>query len=98
MSFSFSASGTPSEVIAKVGQEAAVTPECPQQFADAINNQLTRLPAGATVSLSAYGHTGWGSAQTKGEISLHATVNVEAVASVAAEPAPQPKSEPTDEA
>ena len=75
MSFSFSASGTPGEAIATVGQEAA-TKQVPQVFADAINNQLSALPADASVSVSAYGHTGWGSAQTSGEISLHATIQV----------------------
>lgn len=87
MSFSFTASGTPSEAIATVGQEAANTPQCPQAFADTINNQLTTLPADSSVSLSCYGHTGWGSAQTKGEISLHVTINVTAASHPGAEPA-----------
>jgi hypothetical protein len=76
MSFSFTASGTPAECIAKVGQDAAVAPQFPQAFADAINGQLSGLPADSSVSLSANGHTGWGEAQTRGEISMHVNINV----------------------
>lgn len=76
MSFSFTASGTPKEAIASVGHEAANQPQVPQAFADAINGQLSALPEDASVSISCYGHTGWGEAQTQGEISLHATINV----------------------
>jgi S-adenosylhomocysteine hydrolase len=76
MSFSFTASGTPAEAIATVGQEAANQPCCPQAFADAINGELGALPADSSVSISCYGHTGFGSAQTKGEIGLHVTINV----------------------
>jgi S-adenosylhomocysteine hydrolase len=86
MSFSFTASGTPAEAIATVGQEAAVS-ACPQEFADAINNQLSGLPADASVSISCYGHVGWGTAQTQGEIGLHATINVTAANHPSAEPA-----------
>lgn len=86
MSFSFSASGTPKEAIRRVGEQAAVAPQCPQAFADAINGQLSALPEDASVSLSAYGHTGWGEAQTQGEISLHVTINVTAAAHPSAQP------------
>jgi hypothetical protein len=76
MSFSFTASGTPKNCIATIGQQAAVSDSCPQAFADAINGELAALPERSHVSVSCYGHTGWGTAQTKGEISLHATINV----------------------
>lgn len=75
MSFSFTASGTPGEAIREVGQQAAVQ-QVTQAFADAVNDQLSRLPGDATVELTCHGHTGWGEAQTRGEISLHATIKV----------------------
>lgn len=87
MSFSFTAAGTPKQAIATVGQQAAVMPQCPQAFADAINGQLAGLPENATVDLQAYGHTGFGAAQTKGEISLHVTINVKAATHPEAQPA-----------
>lgn len=76
MSFSFTATGTPRQAIAEVGQQAANTPQVPQPFADAINNQLSALPDGASVTVTCHGHTGWGAAQTAGQISLHATIDV----------------------
>ena len=78
MSFSFSATGTPKEAIATVGQQAATQQQVPQEFADAINNQLSALPEDASISLSCHGHTGWGQAQTKGEISMHVSIQVTA--------------------
>lgn len=90
MSFSFSASGTPKQAIRIVGEEAAVAPQVPQAFADAINGQLAALPEDASVSLTAHGHTGWGVAQTKGEISLHLTISVTSAKHPTAE---QPSSE-----
>lgn len=76
MSFSFSVSGTPKTCIATVGQQAAVLDQCPNGFADALNDQLGRLPENAVVSGSIYGHTGWPEGQTSGEISLHANLSV----------------------
>lgn len=94
MSFSFSANGNPKNCIATVGQQAASTPQVPQEFADAISNQLSGLPAHASVSLSAYGHTGWGEGQTQGEISLHLTMQV----AVGPLPEDAPAAEEADEA
>lgn len=78
MSFSFTASGTPGEAIATVGKQAASAPQVPQEFADAINNQLSGLPADASVSLACHGHTGWAEAQTAGNISLHVEISITA--------------------
>lgn len=78
MSFSFKAAGAPQAVIAKVGAAAASAPQFPQAFADAINLQLDALPAHASVQLNTYGHTGWGEAQTAGEISMHVSMIVSA--------------------
>jgi hypothetical protein len=87
MSFSFTASGSPREVIAEVGRQAAQTPQIPQRFADALNEQLHGLPAEAEVTLSTYGHTGWQENATSGQISLHATADVRLVRPASAEAA-----------
>lgn len=83
MSFSFNAAGNKADLIAQVSKEAANTEQFPNQFADAINLQLDALPADAEATLVCYGHTGWTSGQTSGDISLHleiaARVNVTAV-------------------
>lgn len=76
MSFSFTTSGTPKQAIAEVGQQAANTPQIPQSFADAINEQLGGVPENASVTVSCHGHTGWGTAQTAGSISLHCEIGV----------------------
>lgn len=75
MSFSFTAAGTPKEVIAEVGKQAANQSGVPKGFADSINDQLSGLPDGAAVRLVCYGHTGWSDGQSD-DISLHATISV----------------------
>lgn len=72
MSFSFTASGNREAALATVGQQ----PSAPPEFVALIQSQLSLLPEDATVSLSAYGHTGWGKDQIAGEISLHCSINV----------------------
>lgn len=76
MSFSFNAAGTPKECIAEVGKQAASQPAVPNQFADAINSQLSRLPEDAEVTLVAFGDTGWHEGQNVGQLAMHATLDV----------------------
>lgn len=92
MSFSFQASGSPGDAIREVGQQAAIQ-KVPQEFADAINNQLAGLPKNAAVRVTAHGHTGWGEAQTSGTLSLHVDIEAVAHAPKAAEPAEEPEAE-----
>ena len=75
MSFSFTAGGSPTEVIAEVGRQTA-NPKFPPAFADTINAQLSGLPRDASVELAASGSTGWGEAQTSGTIHLSMSMNV----------------------
>lgn len=98
MSFSFNAAGTPSAVIAEVGKQAANLDQVPNAFADSINDQLSRLPGDAEVTLICYGHTGRSEGQSSGEISLHATISyrvtqpaakVERVVDPEAQPGPE---------
>lgn len=76
MSFSFTAAGSPKDIIAEVGRQAAALEQVPNGFADSLNDQLGRLPEDAEVTLSCYGHTGWHEGQTSGQISLHAQMDV----------------------
>lgn len=76
MSFSFTAQGSPKEVIAAVGQHAAAHDHMPNSFSDAINTELAVLPDDATVELSTHGHVGWSKDQTDGGINLHCTIRV----------------------
>lgn len=76
MSFSFAVDGNPSEVARELGRQAAVTPQLPRGFADALAEQLALLPQDAAVSLTCEGSTGWGEAQTRGEIKLNASISV----------------------
>jgi hypothetical protein len=75
MSFSFSTSGTPKEVIAEVGKQAANQPGVPSGFADSINDQLGQLPDDAQATLSAHGHTGYNPSMPSGHIILHAQID-----------------------
>lgn len=84
MSFSFQANGTPGDAIRTVGQQVAAQ-QAPQPFGDAINNVLSQLPKEAKVTLNAYGHTGWGEAQTRGSLNLHVDIDVVAQAPKAAD-------------
>ncbi|MEJ7831325.1 MAG: hypothetical protein WKF79_00285 [Nocardioides sp.] len=77
MSFSLTTNGSPGEVIREVSLQSANSPQIPQAFANAIIEQLTALPTNASVMLSAMGHTGWGNAQTRGQISMSATMEVQ---------------------
>lgn len=86
MSFSFTANGKPKDIIREVGQQAAVNPQLPQDFADAINLQLGQLPEDAAVGLTCHGHTGWGQAQTFGKIELHVELIITAMNHPAAKP------------
>lgn len=76
MSFSFTTSGTPKAAIAEVGKQAALLDQLPQAFADAINGQLSGLPIDSSVVVACHGHTGWGEAQTAGQISMVVSINV----------------------
>lgn len=76
MSFSFNAAGRPKDLIREVGDQAANLDQVPNQFADAINEQLAALPDDAECTLVCHGHTGWTENQTTGQISLHATLDV----------------------
>lgn len=75
MSFSFKTVGSPSAAIAEVGKQAANQPQVPQSFADAVNEQLGGLPGDSTVTVTCHGHTGWGTGQTAGRISLHVDID-----------------------
>lgn len=75
MSFSFTASGDPKQVIATVGKEAANQAGVPNGFADSINEQLGGLPEHAEVTLSVHGHTGSNAGQMQGNITLHAQID-----------------------
>lgn len=95
MSFSFNAAGSPKEVIAEVGKQAANLDQVPNGFADSINDQLGRLPEDAEVTLVCHGHTGWEKGQTTGQISMHATLDVRAApAAQKPEGAPSPEVQP----
>ena len=78
MSFSFTAQGTPAEAIATVAEVAEVDPGVPTALGDLINEQLSLLPTDAQIDLAASGHTGWGQAQTAGEINLSVVIKVKA--------------------
>lgn len=75
MSFSFTANGTPKEVIAENGKQAANQPGVPKGFADSINDQLASLPEQAEVTLSCHGHTGTNPGQMQGNLTLHAQID-----------------------
>lgn len=75
MSFSFSTSGSPKEVIAEVGKQAANQEGVPTGFADSINQQLGHLPKDAEVTLSVNGHTGFNPSVSHGHITLHAQLD-----------------------
>lgn len=76
MSFSFNASGAPGKVIDEVRQLAATTDEIPLAFADSVIVQLGLIPDQSKVGVRIKGHTGWGRAQTKGQINLHVEIDV----------------------
>lgn len=95
MSFSFTAAGTPNEVIRSAAEQAAPQ-QVPQPFMDAINGALSSVPTDAEVTLVAHGHTGWAEGQRSGQLSLSATMDVRLaqVAPPEASPdAPQPGAE-----
>lgn len=75
MSFSFTAAGTPKDIVAEVGRQAANTESFPQNFADAVNDQLARLPEDVETTLSCYGHTERNPGQLQGNILLHAQID-----------------------
>lgn len=75
MSFSFTAAGTPKEVIAVVGKEAANQPGVPKGFADSVNDQLSGLPDDCEATLSCHGHTGTNDGQLQGNLTLHAQID-----------------------
>lgn len=76
MSFSIIARGTPKGAIATLSKQAANNPQVPQEFTDAVNNQLSGLPEDCHVEVNFTGHTGWAEGQTAGQISLRATIDV----------------------
>lgn len=75
MSFSFSTSGTPKEVIAEVGQQAASQAGVPQGFADSMNSLIGQLPDDYEVTLSANGRTVFDRSTANGQLTLQAQVN-----------------------
>lgn len=74
MSFSFTAAGTPKELIAEVGKQTGPT-GAPRGFIDAVNDQLSRLPEDAEVTVSLSGHTERVAGQISGGITLHAQLD-----------------------
>lgn len=75
MSFSFTAAGTPKEIIATVGKEGANNEALPNAFADAVIGQLERLPDDVETTLSCYGHTERNPGQLSGNLLLHAQID-----------------------
>lgn len=75
MSFSFTAAGTPKEIIATVGKEAANNAAMPNSFGDAVIGQLERLPDDVETTLSCYGHTERNPGQMQGNLLLHAQID-----------------------
>lgn len=76
MSFSFTAAGSPREVIRSAAEQAAPLSQVPQPFMDAVNGQLSALPDDAEVTLVCHGHTGWADGQRSGQLSLNAQIDV----------------------
>lgn len=80
MSFSFNAAGSRNEVVAEVGKQTAVmADQIPGGLADAIQDQLGRLPQDAEVTLVCNGHTGWDPNQNSGQMSMHVSMDVRVV-------------------
>lgn len=88
MSFSFTAAGTPGEVIRSAAEQAA-TQQVPQPFMDAVNGALSGVPDDAEVTLVCHGHTGWAEGQRSGQLSLNAQMDVRVAQPAAPEASPE---------
>lgn len=64
------------EAITRV--KAANRDQIPASLSVQIVNELNGLPDGSRVTISTYGHLGWGEGQTGGQISSHFTIDVQA--------------------